>query len=136
MPSVHRKRSKKCSSAIRRKGARVEFEAEAAASGWAAPPTKSWLQATLDEASSTHFGPSSAAMGEGGTIPFMGMLSERFPNAQFMISGLLGHIVVHMRLRAGEVAASSPRASYFVRVLFRNAERSTPSIKYSGTNVT
>lgn len=29
-------------------------------------------------------------MGEGGTIPFMGMLSERFPNAQFMISGLLG----------------------------------------------
>ena len=71
-------------------GARVEFEAEAAASGWAAPPTKTWLQATLDEASSAHFGPSSAAMGEGGTIPFMGMLSERFPNAQFMISGLLG----------------------------------------------
>ena len=31
------------------------------------------------------------------------------------------HIVVHMSLRAGEVAASSPRASYFDRVLFRNA---------------
>jgi acetylornithine deacetylase/succinyl-diaminopimelate desuccinylase-like protein len=71
-------------------GASIEFEGEAAATGWAAPATKPWLQATLDEASKTYFGPQSAAMGEGGTIPFMGMLSERFPNAQFMISGLLG----------------------------------------------
>jgi acetylornithine deacetylase/succinyl-diaminopimelate desuccinylase-like protein len=30
------------------------------------------------------------AMGEGGTIPFMGMLGERFPAAQFLITGLLG----------------------------------------------
>ena len=29
-------------------------------------------------------------MGEGGTIPFMGMLGEKFPDAQFMITGLLG----------------------------------------------
>ncbi len=71
-------------------GARIEFEDEPAASGWAAPDTKPWLQRTLDEASKSYFGPQSAAMGEGGTIPFMGMLSERFPNAQFMISGLLG----------------------------------------------
>ncbi len=71
-------------------GAKIEFESEAAATGWAAPATKPWLQATLDEASKTYFGPQAAAMGEGGTIPFMGMLSERFPDAQFMISGLLG----------------------------------------------
>jgi acetylornithine deacetylase/succinyl-diaminopimelate desuccinylase-like protein len=71
-------------------GARIEFDGEPAATGWAAPATKPWLQSTLDEASKTYFGPQSAAMGEGGTIPFMGMLSERFPNAQFMISGLLG----------------------------------------------
>ena len=71
-------------------GAKIEFESEAAATGWAAPATKPWLQATLDEASKTYFGPQAAAMGEGGTIPFMGMLSERFPEAQFMISGLLG----------------------------------------------
>ena len=32
------------------------------------------------------------------------------------------HTVVHMSLRAGEVAASYPRASHFVRVLFYNAE--------------
>ena len=29
-------------------------------------------------------------MGEGGTIPFMGMLGEKFPNTQFVITGVLG----------------------------------------------
>ena len=29
-------------------------------------------------------------MGTGGSIPFMGMLGERFPEAQFLITGLLG----------------------------------------------
>jgi hypothetical protein len=29
-------------------------------------------------------------MGEGGTIPFMGMLGEKFPGAQFLITGVLG----------------------------------------------
>jgi hypothetical protein len=29
-------------------------------------------------------------MGEGGSIPFMGMLGERFPQAQFFITGVLG----------------------------------------------
>ena len=30
------------------------------------------------------------AFGEGGTIPFMGMLGEKFPEAQFLITGVLG----------------------------------------------
>ena len=29
-------------------------------------------------------------MGEGGSIPFMGLLGELFPEAQFMITGVLG----------------------------------------------
>ena len=29
-------------------------------------------------------------MGEGGTIPFMAMLGTRFPEAQFLITGVLG----------------------------------------------
>jgi len=29
-------------------------------------------------------------MGEGGTIPFMAMLGESFPKAQFLITGVLG----------------------------------------------
>jgi acetylornithine deacetylase/succinyl-diaminopimelate desuccinylase-like protein len=71
-------------------GARVEFEVEKASTGWAAPATKHWLQSSVDEASNAYFGPKSAAMGEGGTIPFMGMLQSRFPDAQFVVTGLLG----------------------------------------------
>jgi len=29
-------------------------------------------------------------MGEGGTIPFMAMLSEKFPDSQFVVTGVLG----------------------------------------------
>ncbi|MEZ5960017.1 MAG: hypothetical protein R3C30_06260 [Hyphomonadaceae bacterium] len=31
-----------------------------------------------------------AMMGEGGSIPFMGMLGEKFPEAQFVVTGVLG----------------------------------------------
>jgi di/tripeptidase len=31
-----------------------------------------------------------AMMGEGGSIPFMGMLGEKFPAAQFVVTGVLG----------------------------------------------
>jgi len=71
-------------------GAQVEFEVEKSSMGWAAPSLKSWLRDSVDTASKQYFGPNSAAMGEGGTIPFMGMLQERFPEAQFMVTGLLG----------------------------------------------
>ncbi|MCB1626573.1 MAG: M20 family metallopeptidase [Xanthomonadales bacterium] len=71
-------------------GAKVEFEVEKSAQGWAAPATVPWLRAAVNDASATHFGPQAAAMGEGGTIPFMNMLQERFPLAQFMVTGLLG----------------------------------------------
>ena len=36
------------------------------------------------------FGADVCAMGEGGTIPFMGMLGAKFPEAQFVITGVLG----------------------------------------------
>jgi acetylornithine deacetylase/succinyl-diaminopimelate desuccinylase-like protein len=71
-------------------GAHVEFEVEKSSQGWAAPSLNRWLADSIDTASQTYFGPKSAAMGEGGTIPFMGMLQERFPAAQFMVTGLLG----------------------------------------------
>lgn len=58
--------------------------------GWNAPPMAAWLEVALDEASKAWFGPEAVAMGEGGSIPFMGMLGERFPDAQFVITGVLG----------------------------------------------
>ena len=36
------------------------------------------------------FGKPTRAFGEGGTIPFMGMLGDMFPDAQFVITGVLG----------------------------------------------
>ncbi|MFT4842823.1 MAG: hypothetical protein ACI90M_003301, partial [Candidatus Azotimanducaceae bacterium] len=41
-------------------------------------------------ASNTFFKKPCVYMGEGGSIPFMGMLGEKFPEAQFMITGVLG----------------------------------------------
>ncbi len=71
-------------------GARVRFEAEPGASGWEAPPLAPWLEASLERASRAHFGRAPVFMGEGGSIPFMGMLGARFPAAQFLITGVLG----------------------------------------------
>ena len=71
-------------------GAVVTFTAEQAERGWNAPPTAPWLQAAVDEASEGVFGRPASAMGEGGTIPFMAMLGSRFPDAQFLITGVLG----------------------------------------------
>jgi acetylornithine deacetylase/succinyl-diaminopimelate desuccinylase-like protein len=71
-------------------GANVTFEPDQGATGWSAPPTAPWLARALDEASQAQFGRPAAMMGEGGTIPFMGMLGKHFPQAQFLITGVLG----------------------------------------------
>jgi acetylornithine deacetylase/succinyl-diaminopimelate desuccinylase-like protein len=71
-------------------GARIEVEANELAEGWNAPPTAPWLAAAVDEASIAAFGEPARTVGEGGTIPFMAMLGERFPDAQFVITGVLG----------------------------------------------
>jgi acetylornithine deacetylase/succinyl-diaminopimelate desuccinylase-like protein len=66
----------------------------------------------------------SSAIGEGGTIPFMAMLGQRFPQAQFLITGVLGphsnahgpneflHIAYAKKLTAcvAEVIAAHARA--------------------------
>jgi acetylornithine deacetylase/succinyl-diaminopimelate desuccinylase-like protein len=71
-------------------GATVRFEADQAATGWNAPPTAPWLARAIDAASRTHYAQPPGALGEGGTIPFMGMLGKAFPDAQFLITGVLG----------------------------------------------
>ncbi|HXZ92687.1 MAG TPA: M20/M25/M40 family metallo-hydrolase [Burkholderiales bacterium] len=71
-------------------GARVEFKYGQAASGWHAPETATWLEEALGQASQAHYGKPMMWMGEGGTIPFMAMLGQKFPEAQFVITGVLG----------------------------------------------
>jgi acetylornithine deacetylase/succinyl-diaminopimelate desuccinylase-like protein len=71
-------------------GARVRFEAEQSGGGWNAPPLAPWLAEAVEKASQATFGREAALMGEGGSIPFIGMLGARYPQAQFLITGVLG----------------------------------------------
>ena len=68
----------------------VDFAADSAATGWNAPAFAPWLTVALDAASMHYFGKPAAYMGEGGTIPFMGMLGAKFPTAQMLVTGVLG----------------------------------------------
>ena len=71
-------------------GASVELEFEEAAEGWNAPESKSWLLNAIENASKEYFKQMPCSIGEGGTIPFMAMLGRQFPEAQFVITGVLG----------------------------------------------
>jgi len=71
-------------------GAHVTFEPEKGAGGWEAPKVAAWLEQSVDSASQAFFGKPATTWGEGGSIPFMGMLGQRYPNAQFLITGVLG----------------------------------------------
>jgi acetylornithine deacetylase/succinyl-diaminopimelate desuccinylase-like protein len=71
-------------------GAKVKFTPDGAGGGWNAPPLSPWLEKSVERASKAFFGKPSLYMGEGGSIPFMGMLGARFPKAQFLITGVLG----------------------------------------------
>lgn len=71
-------------------GARVTVVPGSAEPGWHAPPEAPWLAEAIEAASRAAFGSPHRALGEGGTIPFMGMLGRQFPAAQFVITGVLG----------------------------------------------
>jgi acetylornithine deacetylase/succinyl-diaminopimelate desuccinylase-like protein len=71
-------------------GAQVSFEDGSATGGWNAPAFAPWLEESIAQASRLVFGKTAVHIGCGGTIPFMGMLGERFPRTQFFITGVLG----------------------------------------------
>jgi acetylornithine deacetylase/succinyl-diaminopimelate desuccinylase-like protein len=71
-------------------GARVRFTPSTPSPGWNAPPLAGWLAESLERGSVTHFGRPPMSAGVGGSIPFMSMLGERFPDAQFVITGVGG----------------------------------------------
>jgi acetylornithine deacetylase/succinyl-diaminopimelate desuccinylase-like protein len=72
--------------------ARMELSPPVTAKGWDAPETEPWLEKALNRATSTMF-PTCTKPGyifEGGSIPFLGMLQDMFPRAQFCVTGVLG----------------------------------------------
>jgi acetylornithine deacetylase/succinyl-diaminopimelate desuccinylase-like protein len=71
-------------------GAQVTVSGREAGPGWDAPATATWLAGAIEEASLEHFGQPPGALGIGGSIPFMAMLGERFPDAQFLVTGVMG----------------------------------------------
>lgn len=71
-------------------GAEVRFEPGGANTGWNAPAFAPWLEQSIGRASEAIYGRGAVHLGCGGTIPFMGMLGERFPRTQFFITGVLG----------------------------------------------
>ncbi len=75
--------------------ARVSFQPDGragalGANGWNAPPLAPWLEDALVAASQDQYGAPLAHIGQGGTIPLMGLLQRGFPQAQMMVCGVLG----------------------------------------------
>ena len=68
----------------------VAFRIDMVSQGWHAPDTAPWLHDSLEHASQAGFGAGLALIGGGGGIPFLAMLGERFPSAQFVVTGVLG----------------------------------------------
>ncbi|HVV37790.1 MAG TPA: M20/M25/M40 family metallo-hydrolase [Acidimicrobiales bacterium] len=71
-------------------GAAISVSDTECADGWNAPATADWLAAAVDDASVRAFGQPAGATGIGGSIPFMAMLGRRYPQAQFVVTGVLG----------------------------------------------
>ncbi len=61
-----------------------------AANGWMSPPLKPWLRNALNDASQKAFGRAPGFCGEGGSIPFLASLATRYPDVQFVATGVLG----------------------------------------------
>jgi acetylornithine deacetylase/succinyl-diaminopimelate desuccinylase-like protein len=71
--------------------AEVEFNIWKSSQGWSAPLVAPWLQKATQDASKRNFdGKPAVFQGEGGSIPFMAMLGQMVPEAQFLVCGVLG----------------------------------------------
>jgi acetylornithine deacetylase/succinyl-diaminopimelate desuccinylase-like protein len=68
----------------------VRFNAPRGENGWNAPTLAPWLETSLNKASDAAFGRPVAFQGEGGSIPFMAILGQKFPGTQFVVTGVLG----------------------------------------------
>ncbi|GAB3480648.1 M20/M25/M40 family metallo-hydrolase [Amycolatopsis cihanbeyliensis] len=71
-------------------GATVELSGVERADGWNAPEAAPWFAGALEQVSDKVFGAPWRSVGLGGSIPFMGLLGEKYPEAQFLVTGALG----------------------------------------------
>jgi acetylornithine deacetylase/succinyl-diaminopimelate desuccinylase-like protein len=71
-------------------GAQVSLGQIETSPGWNAPALAPWLRSTLDTVGTEVFGNPWRTVGVGGSIPFMAMLAETYPLAQFVVTGAAG----------------------------------------------
>ena len=71
-------------------GAQISFEPESSTGGWNASAFAPWFEQSMQRASRQVYGRDPVYFGGGGSIPFLRMLGERFPNTQFFVTGVLG----------------------------------------------
>lgn len=71
-------------------GAKISFSPKKGVFGWNAPAVQPWLADALNQASQNYYGKPMLSWGEGATIPFIYMLGQQFPQAQFLITGVIG----------------------------------------------
>ncbi|GAB2997559.1 M20/M25/M40 family metallo-hydrolase [Saccharothrix stipae] len=71
-------------------GASVELSRVEFADGWNAPELAPWLRETVDRIGEDVFGAPWRTVALGGSIPFMGLLHEAYPQAQFLVTGAVG----------------------------------------------
>jgi len=108
-------------------GAHVSFTVNSALGGWHAPLLAPWLQSAVQEASEAHFGHPAMMMGTGGSIPFIGMLAERYPDTQFLVTGILGPLSnAHGPNEFLHLEAVRKLTGCVVSILARHAEGITP----------
>ncbi len=70
--------------------ARITVQFDQGGTGWDAPPLSAWLEQATAEASQAFYNAAPAYFGLGASIPFMYMLGQQYPEAQFLITGVLG----------------------------------------------
>ncbi len=71
-------------------GAGVTFDIIKHSRGWDMPAPGHRLEKAFENAAADCFGNPVCFTGEGGSIPFMNLLSQKFPDARFLITGVLG----------------------------------------------
>ncbi len=70
--------------------AKVTFQSNKGGEGWSMKEHPQWLENAVSKSSRIFFGKEPAFIGEGGSIPLMNMLSKKFPEAEFIVTGVIG----------------------------------------------
>eukprot|EP01017_Pseudomicrothorax_dubius_P041196 TRINITY_DN6563_c0_g4_i1.p2 TRINITY_DN6563_c0_g4~~TRINITY_DN6563_c0_g4_i1.p2 ORF type:complete len:476 (+),score=99.84 TRINITY_DN6563_c0_g4_i1:43-1470(+) len=71
-------------------GAKVTLGNPDPSNGWNGPAMPQGLKDILERASQNYYSKPAMLTGEGGSIPFLSFLGDRFPTAQFIVTGVVG----------------------------------------------